>query len=542
MIERNTYWLKVWLKVISNVKLGAVLLLILVQSFCLLPDLIAQDVKQIEPQKTNVEQPEVAEPQLSSDTPLIINQSSKAKQQQAQQKAEKEAAEKAKKPQLPSATATPEKNPQANSNTLVEELQRFFGYENPILSRYISLPYDVSINTNVSGFHVEIGFLLLMFLPILLLLGLGKRPFLGILTMLGCLLLLVISTSNSFIFSPSYQVVKSNGPNIDRYLAKIEFWDTPVGYLCGHIYRICIDIYEPIKYIFSFISGAKDAITYPIFLALFVFFFYLIQKRTEHHSLTRRTIIAFLLLYWFFWLMMSGGIVWYGYLVLPLGILLLLSASEKYKIDGSKTKKIVFGTMFAFMMIWVGLTYVVRISHIQQVNRNAGKYLLNAAVVQYQAGVFSEQQVFDYYLKNVNDAIEQINSEDESLIYRAGTAFSFFIRKNDKRVMNDNLFGFFQSLNRRYKNKSTIAKVLKASNFRYIIVDLNAAGFDQTPDQSVKRKFNKFMDFLKQNPDLSLLATNRTVKKKDKDGNTYVVNDVFGEVQYRGSYAVYEIK
>ena len=57
------------------------------------------------------------------------------------------------------------------SNTRREELQRYFGYEK-VLYRYLTLPYDVSINTNQSGNYVDIGFIFIIFIPIILLLSL----------------------------------------------------------------------------------------------------------------------------------------------------------------------------------------------------------------------------------------------------------------------------------------------------------------------------------------------------------------------------------
>lgn len=48
------------------------------------------------------------------------------------------------------------------------DVHRFMGYEY-LLPKYISLPYDASMNTNVRGPLFDIGYLLLLFLPILLL-------------------------------------------------------------------------------------------------------------------------------------------------------------------------------------------------------------------------------------------------------------------------------------------------------------------------------------------------------------------------------------
>ncbi len=429
------------------------------------------------------------------------------------------------------------------NNVVREELQRFFGYENPLIARYLSLPYDVSVNTNVRGYHVEIGYLLFMFLPILLIIGLVRKPLWGILVMLLSLFMAAIAGAHSYLFTVSYQILKSNTPNMDRYLAKTDFEVAPVGVLTAYVYKFFLGIYEPFRQVFNFVSGSKDAITYSVMIGLFVFLFYIIQKRIKHHNLLVRTGINFSCLYWFLWFLLGGGIVWYGYLILPLGILLLIAAAQKYELHKGWALKTIFGSLLLMSFLWIGMTYVVRVSHINSLNKNAGKYLFDAQIIRYQTGAFTERQVFDSYLNNINDALDQINSEDESLIYRAGTAFSFFIRKNDKRVLNDNLFAYYQALKKRYQNKEKIAQVLRASNFKYIIVDLRAAEYDQTPDKSIKRKFSGFMDFLEGNSQLELLATDRVVKKKGQNNKKTVTrNEVFGEIQRFGSYAVFEIK
>jgi len=50
------------------------------------------------------------------------------------------------------------------NESLYEEVQRYIGYED-LIYRYTSVPYDVNVNMNLNGYFVEIGYLLLMFLP-----------------------------------------------------------------------------------------------------------------------------------------------------------------------------------------------------------------------------------------------------------------------------------------------------------------------------------------------------------------------------------------
>ena len=77
-----------------------------------------------------------------------------------------------------------------------EELHRYMGYEE-LFSKYISLPYDVTMNTNIENAFVDISYLLLMFLPILFLLGLKSKG-LKALTAFLMVLFLIFSVPNGF--------------------------------------------------------------------------------------------------------------------------------------------------------------------------------------------------------------------------------------------------------------------------------------------------------------------------------------------------------
>ena len=72
-----------------------------------------------------------------------------------------------------------------------EELHRYMGYEE-LLPKYISLPYDVVMNTNIGTAFVDISYLYLLFLPILLLFSI-KNKFIKISMMLFMLIFLIIS-------------------------------------------------------------------------------------------------------------------------------------------------------------------------------------------------------------------------------------------------------------------------------------------------------------------------------------------------------------
>jgi len=82
------------------------------------------------------------------------------------------------------------------SSDVREELHRYIGYEE-LLPRYVSLPYDIIMNTNIAGPFVDIGYFFLLFFPILLLFGLKNKLLKG-LTALLMMLFLIISIPTGY--------------------------------------------------------------------------------------------------------------------------------------------------------------------------------------------------------------------------------------------------------------------------------------------------------------------------------------------------------
>jgi len=238
-----------------------------------------------------------------------------------------------------------------------EEIQRYMGYET-LPERYLSLPYDLTMNTNVNGGFVDIGYLLLMFVPVILLLGFIRKPQYGLVIMVVSLVILSISTTTSFGIKRGIKSPMNVDENVDNYIEAIPFWDLPVSVACAHVYRKLCYIYEPVHQFIIPYSGKSDAITYPLLTLLFIGGFFLLQKRLQHHDKTTAAIVNFLYMFTFVWWILASGIVWYGYLILALGFALVLAAMSKYRNDTSLLKKVVFG-LFAFTTLsWVYLIFL----------------------------------------------------------------------------------------------------------------------------------------------------------------------------------------
>ncbi len=428
----------------------------------------------------------------------------------------------------------------ANDAPIREEIQRYMGYEPILTERYMTIPYDITMNTNMQGGFVDTGYYLFMFLPVILLLGFTKKPFYGILIMLFSILYISVATTSAFSVKRKIQI-KFIVPNIDNFINAVEFKDYPVSLACAYVYKGLYKIYMPIYRGLSKISGPKDQVTYPILATLFLLFFFVLQKRIRHLDKYKASLVYLLYFFCFIWLVLGSGIIWYGYLMLALGLVFLtrvLTNTQK-----SWLRKGVLG-MFVFVSIlWIMMGYVYRIANHAMVTPDTAKLLFDIPSVKYQTGVFDRNDVINTLLPGADKALEEINKNGETLVYRIGTFFPYFIYKNDKRILEDNQLAFFQKLTQQFQNRTSIAEALKASGYRYILVDLNTASIDKTPERSLEKKFMSFLGFLYNNDSIELLATNRVITLTPPDDpNPIYTHGVFGNIHSPGTYAIYRIK
>jgi len=170
---------------------------------------------------------------------------------------------------------------------IFEEIQRYLGYETlPI--RYLTIPYDVTMNSNVDAYYVEIGFLMLMFIPLILLIGFRKKPLLGFGVMLLTLFLFVIGTANGILMKDKLKRTAINEKtltddlsNIDAAKSNMDF----VDYFMIKVYKTTYQLYTPIENFLLGFSGRKDFVTYPflvfiLFPLLFGILYFFLKEST----------------------------------------------------------------------------------------------------------------------------------------------------------------------------------------------------------------------------------------------------------------------
>ncbi len=427
---------------------------------------------------------------------------------------------------------------QVKKSAIKEEIQRYMGYE-ILPARYISLPYDTTMNTNVSGSYVDIGFLLFILIPIIFLLGFWDKPLKGSIFMIACLFVLSTSVKHSSLKKASGEPVSS--AQVDTYLQQTKLADHPSGVLTAYCYKFLSPFSLPDS-VMQKISGNKDHITYPLLIGLFLLGFWLLQGRIQDKNLVLKVSINFIFGFCFLWLILAAGITWYGYLMIALGSILLGTVFSQYNQSLIPYKKYANYGFIGIASFWVFISLINRTVNYRYDYKTpqAAQQIFDMAVLKYQLGIFNVDETINAFFPDIVQALDKINAEDESLVYRVGTIFNYYIDKNDRRVLHDSQLDNFNRLANYYKNKNKLSEALMASGYKYILVDLNTHVIDKTPEQSLRNKFNLFLNFLYENPRVELIVTNRLLKPMGND--TKPTQGVFGDVQYPGSFAIYEFK
>ncbi len=423
-----------------------------------------------------------------------------------------------------------------------EDVQKFMGYE--LLSiRYLSLPYDAFTKSNIVSYFVDVGFLLLLFIPLIFLFKLEERLLYNTMGLFLCLLFLLISVPSAYLSIKNLSIAEGL-VKIDQGFQSISFADAPLAYASLCIHQFSLYAYQPIHSLMAAISGQQDYVTYPLLILLFGGILLLVQHRIRAHGPTTKAFIGYMMAYFFLWLFMGAGIIWYGFLIVCASYILMIKGVINSGEGKLLSPRVRTGFLIGMSSIWLFMAFAYRAGNYSldlQENQTPKRILVDP-IIQYQTGAVSAEQYMDMLFPQYNAAIAAINEEDESLVYSVGTFLSYFVKKNDQRVFSDTFLDFFPALVHRFQDKTKIIQALKASGYKYIIVDLQLPNNDYTQERSLTRKFINLLNTLYGNPLVEVIATDRVLKSKESG---QLISGVFqsqGEVVNKGRFALFRIK
>ena len=433
-------------------------------------------------------------------------------------------------------------NVQSNSDEstgLREEIQRYFGYEE-LLYRYVTLPYDLNSNTNQQGTFVDLGYLLLAILPLIILSFLSSKRWVFYLGITIFILYLFIGFRYSFI-----QDINNNRYNPaqgDLMLTyEVSRWD---GWILQHIYQLAGWIINPIVDYINTFKGVHGKITYPFMFLIFAAGLFGITK-TKVKSDSKFIAMA-LFGFGFLWWLLSGGIIWYGYLMIPIGLMFIFKGMNMNKdlFSQSIIKWIIGISIF----IWMIMAVFLRISSINMVNyattndhSQLGKHIVEPRIFPHTIGNADYNSSLELLSKNLSIAIHHLN-RDDGKIYKAGTSLDFDIKNNNFRIIEDNSLSYFKRLVDRHQTRTAVTEEFKRQEVKYILLDLMMPTLDRTPEKTLTEKYVTIINFLRDNAGLNLITTDRLVRSNRTDGSKYEHYHLTGdEYLIPGTFILYEV-
>lgn len=403
----------------------------------------------------------------------------------------------------------------ASADGAREEIQRYLGFEAPFW-RYVSLPYDLTVNTNIpNARHLDLSFLFLLFLPLLLLFRPGEgRP--------AWQTLLLVPGLFVYLAGTYYSVYAQPGENYyaDQVLEQItlELTNRSTGQLTWH-QSLYVTLLFPVLWM-----GEALAVTFAVLgaqptwavvlemTAAFGLLYYATRARITAAPVAFRALAGVLALYGLLWWVLGSGIIWYA---MPLFVLfpvvLLYFFAEPGRFLGPALQR--FSAVFAGVAIGCFLL-------VQTLLYFTSAYPGDAT----QEGLFrwpfvdvvsnpraQSDRALSQFNPVASEAITYINARPEAKVYRVNTPYGHFIEHNDVRVFSDPVLEAYDRIASRLDEPDRFFDMLYAQGYRFILFDLRTGSLDQTPEKNLFRKFASIARILTESDKVHLLTTDNIV-------------------------------
>jgi len=403
----------------------------------------------------------------------------------------------------------------ATNKAAREELQRYLGYEQ-YFWRYASLPNDLHQGVNLPNSRfVDPSLLFLLFLPILLFAVGQSRPpvWRGV---LFCMLLLIALAGSYYATYASPSGIFATNTAALELQNNVSSNGAP-GWLRG-LYAL---FSQPLLLLTGILAPAFTLIgDLTLWATLLVLFgiFTLAALRTSHRFVGKESagikgFTGFLAAYALFWWILGNGILWYAlpvFVAAPIVWLWFVDQPERLLgKDLSGFSRYFGGTILSvFVLIYTLLYFTAQYPGEQNPDN-----LLRAPFVEVttEPGKVASEAL-NKFNPVISDALRIMNAAPSSKIYRVNTHFNFMITENDTRVFSDPVLEAYDQITNRLSDNSKFFDMLKAQGYRYILLDLRTGSIDQTPEQTLKKKFVSLGRELLSSPKVRVLLTDNYVE------------------------------
>lgn len=393
----------------------------------------------------------------------------------------------------------------AASKTQREETQRYQGFEKG-LPLFLSLPYDLTMNTNLPNqSYLDMGFLWLLLLPLLLF---SLKPRNRLKNVLAVLLI----TTIGFISIQSVYVERTPPPSLPTLVAV-----HPAGLqnALGRVYESGLNLWiscaKSVDGLYYWLADFNFTASLIVILLLLLATMWLTYARLKSMPESLKGVLAYVLAYLLLWFLLGSGIPWYAFpalALLPVLVVYYFEHPQAYlgPPQARFSQYFIGGSLGLYFLLNVSL-------HFSDYKNQGSPHL------------FFKKPFFQYATQNINraealvsfspfykDAVQYLNRDLNEKIYRVGTFLQYHIRQNDHRVLEDNQLGKFENTISKLDDANYFLNVLRDNGFRFVLYDLQSANIDQTPEQSLYKKNIDFLNLLLNPNEMKLLVTDRIVE------------------------------
>ena len=423
-----------------------------------------------------------------------------------------------------------------------EEILRYLGYETG-LNDYLSLPYDVSMGINIPNKRgVDIGFLFLLFLP-LLVLSLKKEKIVDLRNSIGFFvfgIVLLLSWKAAMISKgsalDSAKYLNNFYPNSSNSFLDISK-DISLPFL-----KLQTSISELVQPLFIVFSEMTFPITLCALILFCILFAWIPKDNWRKFNQSVKLILIFIMSYGFLWWIFGNGIPHYALIIWSLSSLLIAHYYENISLFISKrldsfTKR----SIQILFSVFVTLNVLVHFSNANN-DLNQISNVFFEPFISHYSNNFVTNQNFDNPRSIIAPAAEVLNKDISTKIYRVGTFMDYHIKDNTTRVYEDNQLNLFDQVSHKLQNPNDFLTVLKLNNVKYIVFSLKVATIDQTPEKSLTDKATRLVKVLNNKDRIRLVMTNNKVSRTDpKTNKTKIGYGLVGKTVEQGNLAIFEI-
>ncbi len=378
-----------------------------------------------------------------------------------------------------------------------EEIRRYLGFEAgaPL---YFSVPYDLTMNTNIPfSRYLDISFLFLLLLPFMFF---GRSWYRNLIVAIGFLGFWLISVLSLYPMDTRLDPTALNGSILAQMGQPLSGLAALPGMLFIPLQTLLVRLGNSLNVLNQWLSDWSFLQTYIVVLALFAVAAWVLREKISRLPEALGSFLVFALAFGGLWFFFSNAIVWYGFILFMVGFLLIIWLTDHISEWYPELSK---NLLTKWWRIAVGTSMVLCMSLflVSATQNQAGARLIfQSPFLQYASSDMTAEKSLGMFRPYMAEAIEKMNEDPSTKIYRIGTHLNYHILQNDKRVLEDNQLGIYMDLSKKMLDKDDFLRKLIDNGFKYVLYNVNLAGTDLTPEQTLAKKANEVLMLLFDSP------------------------------------------